>query len=251
MSKAMNAAAPEFRPQSSQQRKKADMGQSNNLHGGRRPKRKDNRGGSSNQRSDGRKTNRGQSGNHLLNFRYDRDVPERSVVPPEVSRARASSAYVAPYSRERFVQATFRFMVRRGEHYTVHTCDPDRLADWNFVEEVQVFSHEVTKCPICLDSPPSAPKITTCGHIFCWPCILQHLSYSKYRRLQCPVCPAIVDASELKSVTVNHVHRFDVGDEIRFILLRRQRGTITPRRVDSVVSAEADAEKRFNRMHVY
>lgn len=36
-------------------------------------------------------------------------------------------------------------------------------------------THEGAACPICL-SPPTAPRMTKCGHVFCFPCILHYLS---------------------------------------------------------------------------
>lgn len=35
--------------------------------------------------------------------------------------------------------------------------------------------HEGAACPICL-SPPTAPRMTKCGHVFCYPCILHYLT---------------------------------------------------------------------------
>jgi hypothetical protein len=40
------------------------------------------------------------------------------------------------------------------------------------------------QCPICLENLPAmiAPRITKCGHIYCWPCVLQYLAYDKDTR---------------------------------------------------------------------
>ena len=35
-------------------------------------------------------------------------------------------------------------------------------------------THEIPECPICL-YPPKAAKMTRCGHVFCWCCILHYL----------------------------------------------------------------------------
>ena len=44
------------------------------------------------------------------------------------------------------------------------------------------------RCPICWDSPPSAPTITTCGHTFCRTCIMRALTQKK----ECPTCRALI-----------------------------------------------------------
>jgi hypothetical protein len=61
-----------------------------------------------------------------------------------------------------------------------HEADPDLLVDWNLIEQVRLRTSgsEPTSCPICL-FPPTAAKISRCGHVFCWPCILHYLG--KYR----------------------------------------------------------------------
>lgn len=40
------------------------------------------------------------------------------------------------------------------------------------------------QCSVCLETPATDPILTLCGHIFCWPCILQ---WSK-QKLRCPTC---------------------------------------------------------------
>ena len=49
-----------------------------------------------------------------------------------------------------------------------------------------------------------APRITQCGHIFCWPCALQYLAYQREEEIGavCPLCEAPMSASELRSVKV-------------------------------------------------
>ena len=72
-----------------------------------------------------------------------------------------------------------------------------------------------TTCPICL-SPPTAPRMTKCGHVsfskfmlsdaiskiqvFCFPCILHYLSTSDNKWARCPICFDSVNERQLKSV---------------------------------------------------
>lgn len=61
----------------------------------------------------------------------------------------------------------------------------------------RIYSHEVPSCPICL-YPPVAARITRCGHIFCWPCMLHYLSLSDKSWSKCPICYEAVHTADLK-----------------------------------------------------
>ncbi|XP_016994017.2 E3 ubiquitin-protein ligase RNF185 [Drosophila takahashii] len=50
-------------------------------------------------------------------------------------------------------------------------------------------------CNICLDTAHNA-VVTMCGHLFCWPCLLQWLLTEPSRSL-CPVCKAAVDKDKV------------------------------------------------------
>lgn len=68
----------------------------------------------------------------------------------------------------------------------------------NLVTPLQrIYSHEVPSCPICL-YPPVAARITRCGHIFCWPCMLHYLSLSERNWSKCPICYEAVHGGDLK-----------------------------------------------------
>ncbi|KAI8323835.1 hypothetical protein GQ54DRAFT_257617, partial [Martensiomyces pterosporus] len=49
---------------------------------------------------------------------------------------------------------------------------------------------ETVSCPICL-SPPVAARVTKCGHVFCFPCVLRYLSMDSEKGAdtkKCPIC---------------------------------------------------------------
>ncbi|KAG6919053.1 hypothetical protein DXG01_009763 [Tephrocybe rancida] len=100
--------------------------------------------------------------------------------------------------------------------YTVHFADPDIFFQWPDILQVIVprssalasasasgmqAEHEQdnTNCPICL-SAPTAPRMTKCGHIFCFPCILHYLSNSDNKWARCPICFDSVNEKQLKAV---------------------------------------------------
>ena len=79
-------------------------------------------------------------------------------------------------------------MVKSSGDYAVHLADPDTLVNWDLIEQVVLKTTEtVPSCPICLYAPKAA-KITRCGHVFCWPCILHYLALSDHAWRKCPIC---------------------------------------------------------------
>ena len=51
----------------------------------------------------------------------------------------------------------------------------------------------------------TAPRITKCGHIYCWPCLLQYIDYGKAQVSckKCPLCSESVYKNELRKVTIS------------------------------------------------
>lgn len=52
-----------------------------------------------------------------------------------------------------FCLLSFQFVVSDSGDYTIHAMDPDVLVEWDLIEQVRIFSHEVPSCPICLYPP--------------------------------------------------------------------------------------------------
>ncbi|KAK7063738.1 hypothetical protein R3P38DRAFT_2593500 [Favolaschia claudopus] len=160
------------------------------------------------------KTASNQSLNHLLNF----TLPPRQTQPlaslPRRSRKTGTNQGV--WNKERFVNAQYRFVMNPNGDYTVHFADPDIFFQWQDILQVIIprssalasaaaggerASQEEghTTCPICL-SPPTAPRMTKCGHVFCFPCILHYLNTSENKWARCPICFDSVNEKQLKSV---------------------------------------------------
>ncbi|ORX34515.1 hypothetical protein BD324DRAFT_636206 [Kockovaella imperatae] len=147
-------------------------------------------------------------------------------------------------SRERYVQANFRFVLKPTEtlSYGAHFADPDIPLHWpnilqvlvptfsafsvaqGFVsedaddlsvdeDELDAMPEEAAErrrrveeerrgrmCPICLGKPVSG-RMTKCGHIFCFPCILHYIQLSDIpKSAKCPICGDTVHEGMLKSV---------------------------------------------------
>ncbi|CAE6399351.1 unnamed protein product [Rhizoctonia solani] len=150
---------------------------------------------------------RTESLNHLLNFTLPprsqpllQNVPRRSRKPNNVY-----------YNPEKFLNAQYRFVMKPTGDYTVHFADPDIFFQWEDILQILVprssafasagtTAEGVTTCPICL-SPPTAPRMTKCGHVYCFPCILHYLQLgdnTKWSR--CPICFDSVNEKQLKCV---------------------------------------------------
>uniref|UniRef100_A0A8C5M4X2 E3 ubiquitin-protein ligase RNF10 n=1 Tax=Leptobrachium leishanense TaxID=445787 RepID=A0A8C5M4X2_9ANUR len=158
--------------------------------------------------------------NHLLNFTFE---PRGS--PGHASWGRKNKWGHKPFNKELFLQANCQFVVTEDNDYSVHFSDPDTLVSWDLVEQVRICSHEVPSCPICL-YPPVAAKITRCGHIFCWACILHYLSLSEKDWSRCPICYSSIVRKDLKSVVATETRFYAVGDTITMQLMKREKGVL-------------------------
>lgn len=102
-----------------------------------------------------------------------------------------------PYNKDRFVNANFRFILNPTQDYAIQLADPDAHFEWPAIEQILVA--DTLTCPICL-SPPTAARITKCGHAFCLPCIRHYLQLSDRKWHKCPICWDAVYARDLKPV---------------------------------------------------
>uniref|UniRef100_A0A161MGB7 E3 ubiquitin-protein ligase RNF10 n=1 Tax=Triatoma infestans TaxID=30076 RepID=A0A161MGB7_TRIIF len=137
------------------------------------------------------------------------------------------STHAHKYNKEQFLQANCQFVVRASGDYTLNLADPDLLVDWEQVELIRVWSGDgaTTTCPICL-YPPVAAKITRCGHVFCWTCVLHYLALSDKTWRKCPICYEAVHINDLKSVECVEKSQFSVGQEITLQLMKREKGSL-------------------------
>ncbi|NWX50950.1 RNF10 protein, partial [Steatornis caripensis] len=164
--------------------------------------------------------------NHLLNFTFEpRGQAGHFDGNGHGNWGKRNKWGHKPFNKELFLQANCQFVVSEEQDYTVHFADPDTLVNWDFVEQVRICSHEVPSCPICL-YPPTAAKITRCGHIFCWACILHYLSLSEKTWSKCPICYGAVHKKDLKSVVAMETRQYAIGDIITMQLMRREKGVL-------------------------
>lgn len=120
-----------------------------------------------------------------------------------------------------------QFVVKSKGNYKSYAISPDLLVEWSSIEQINFFgSNEDPQCPICLYHPVAA-KMTRCGHVYCWPCILHYLALSdKKSWRKCPICHEAVHIGDLKSA-VSKPHRNYICDEsVTFQLMCRQKNSL-------------------------
>ncbi|BES97580.1 RING finger protein [Nesidiocoris tenuis] len=185
-----------------------------------------------------------QSLNHLLNFHYEPrgatvGAPRQAApAPHNISTKSLMSTHAHKYNKEQFLQANCQFIVRFDGDYGCYMGDPDLLVDWNLVELIRVETNEEVNCPICL-YPPVAGKITRCGHVYCWTCILHYLALSDKTWRKCPICYEAIHRQDLKSVEAVDKTIFNIGQEITLQLMKREKGTFVAAPVHQHVARQS------------
>lgn len=161
---------------------------------------------------------RPRSDSHLSNIREMASTWMESSLP-------GSGRVISDIVNDNYVNSRFRFMVRDG--ISIEECGE---IPWDKIEHVHFpTSDDPDMCPICLH-PTAAARITRCGHIFCFPCILHHLH--ERPKSKCPLCFAPVSMIDLRSVEYAATQTVNVDDVIQMCLLKRIKTHLYPRPID-------------------
>lgn len=162
--------------------------------------------------------------NHLLNFT---SAPIKGRIQHQTQFTQNKSVHRFHhhrYNKEQFLQANCQFVISCDVDLSTYTANPDALVDWDLIQEIRTNNLSKASCPICLH-PPVAPKITRCGHIYCWACMLHYLALSDHKWRKCPICYDAVDKKDLKSVSAVCNDQISVGDKLSFYLMKREKGS--------------------------
>ncbi|KRZ33116.1 RING finger protein 10 [Trichinella pseudospiralis] len=135
------------------------------------------------------------------------------------------SSHLKNNNSQQYLLTNAQFVVNDVHDYSSYLSNPDKVIDWDVVEEIRVVNTESFCCPICLEFPVAA-KITKCGHIYCWACILHYLALSEKAWRRCPICFEPVYEKHLKSVEQKIVPRHEVGQKISFLLMERKKKSL-------------------------
>uniref|UniRef100_A0A1I8MH10 E3 ubiquitin-protein ligase RNF10 n=1 Tax=Musca domestica TaxID=7370 RepID=A0A1I8MH10_MUSDO len=173
---------------------------------------------------------RKQNLNHLLNFYYTpRDVDFYDGAGGGSANngshgLRHGQIKKHKYNKEQFIQANFQFVIKASAKRKTND-SPDSLIDWSLIEQINIQTSDEPQCPICL-YPPVAAKVTRCGHVYCWTCVLHYLSLSDKTWRKCPICYDAVHVGDLKSASIVQQSSHNVGSQIAFRLMRRKKGSL-------------------------
>ena len=91
--------------------------------------------------------------------------------------------------------------------------DPSAIVQWKDVIEVIYSAQAImtnvadqkTQCPICMEPAGFmvAPRVTKCGHLFCYACLLQYLDFEKqYAWKKCPLCSDPVYKRDIRKARI-------------------------------------------------
>lgn len=132
--------------------------------------------------------------------------------------------------------------MKSNADYAAYAASPDHLVEWPNIEQIHLFgSTEDPQCPICLYQPVAA-KMTRCGHVYCWPCILHYLALSdKKSWRKCPICYEAVHIGDLKSAVSKPHYNYNCDERVTFQLMCRDKDSLQVRRADSARADEAAA----------
>lgn len=181
-----------------------------------------------------------QNVNYLLNFQFSpRDKSEKQVLPTNRKKA---NVHRESSLKQGYLYANCQFLVKNQEYYQQSLTDVDINIQWDLIEQVELPVIEFMNCPICL-CPPVACKITKCGHLFCWACILHCLSFKEKKWSHCPICFDLISLNDLKSVVEKPIQDFRQSDLITFRLMRRSRNSLQVYTIE-----QSDSQEVFSRI---
>ena len=159
----------------------------------------------------------------MLGFSYR----EEELEPIAKPKGRRNRQFVPSFNKDQYMQAAFTFVLRPpltkgAAHpqgaYVKYLSDPNQLVDWKDVVELFYIpnvtsTREKTQCPICMEPAPlmTTPRVTKCGHLYCWPCLLQYLAFEReYSWKKCPLCADPIYKNDIRRVTILQVGQDDL-----------------------------------------
>jgi len=159
---------------------------------------------------------------HLVNFTF----PTRQT-NNHTTHYRKKKVSYEPFSKQRFINSNYQFILKSDKNYEKYLNDPDAFIEWDNIKQVIIPTSEIPLCPICLNKP-IVGKVTSCGHCFCYPCILHYLKVdSKDKYKSCPLCQEIITERSLKYVKFREVEKIkvDPNKRVEFKLMKRKMDT--------------------------
>lgn len=161
-------------------------------------------------------TKKGQvSINHLLAFSLPERDEKNHNYKSKPRHNKNSTKNSLHLTNKEFINANHRFIVDHNGHYDIQMADPNIPIDDIFISRVVIRG--CNSCPICLeeDSLMIAPRMVSCGHCFCFTCLLAYLDPQRDQNnktrpntaiikpkilRECPLCAELIEAGHILSV---------------------------------------------------
>ena len=153
--------------------------------------------------------------NHLLNFQLpELEKSGYKGQRPKRQTKRKNEGYIhIDLSIEEFINVNYRFLIDEKFDYGAQENDPNIPIPEDKI--VRVIAPKGQSCPICLCEEPIAPRMVSCGHIFCFSCLIHFFAVEqttknpetgivkKKKYKDCPLCGNIIKQERIKPVIFN------------------------------------------------
>ncbi|KAM3163947.1 RING-type domain-containing protein [Lachancea thermotolerans] len=198
---------------------------------------------SGNFKARGRKTQ--ISINHLLDFQLP-ERPSDGEAAAGATRRRTKKQFQEHIHLhgDSFINANFKFLVDDRYTYQEQSLDPNVPIPHEKI--VRVTATKGQSCPICLTEEIVAPRMVSCGHLFCHACLLSFfaagmeqpnnngtgINYKKKRYKECPLCSTIIRKEKAIPATLTEPDSTlklpQVGQTDTFQLMCKPHGSMLP-----------------------
>lgn len=121
---------------------------------------------------------------------------------------------------------SFRLILRNICDEAKYISDANKEVEWEDVASVEWCIEKEDCCPLCLMSF-TAPRVSSCGHCFCFACVKQYLTLQPDSWVKCPVCSVLFDEHSLRPVRIFKIGReIKAGDVLSMDLVVRDHSSI-------------------------
>lgn len=151
---------------------------------------------------------KGTNISHLLTYNYADDTSEsqyekssRSSRPKnQKKKTNRNDIHLHGLS---YINANYKFILNSKGDYKANLIDPNLPFEMKDIYRVIVKQHDY-HCPICMGEEFVAPRMTKCGHIFCFPCLINMFENVKNDKtktnlgnqhnplISCPLCSEVI-----------------------------------------------------------
>lgn len=156
---------------------------------------------------------KGMDISHLITYNYANDDEyddsgrrmndNRSRPKSNYKNKKKSSSSNIHLTGLTYINANYKFLLNYQGDYKPQLLDPNLPLNPNDISRVIVKQHDY-HCPICLADDFVAPRMTKCGHIFCYHCLLSMFDNVRNDKkktsignmhnpsISCPLCSEII-----------------------------------------------------------